>query len=522
MFAAATVALEKSAAAINSLNVFPVPDGDTGTNMLLTMQAAMEETYRSPGQSASAVAQAMSWGALMGARGNSGVILSQILRGLAQVLETKDSFTGNDLAAALVEASSLAYQAVSQPVEGTILTVIREAATAAQAMASTNENDVLSILETAVATAKASVARTPTLLPVLRQSGVVDAGGQGLYVVLEGTLRFLRGEAEPLPSTEFSAAIAKPQIIVEEQQYGYCTEFLLQGSDLKLEEIRDRLNKIGESVLVIGDDTTIRAHLHTFDPGTAISYATSLGTLRQVKVENMQDQHQDFITAPKPSLPVGDTSTVIVASGQGLTEVFQSLGATVIVPGGETMNPSVQELLWAVESAPSDKVIVLPNNPNIMLTARQVQAMTQKKVVVVPVETIPQGVTALLAFSYEADFDTNAEAMKQAISEVRTGEITTAVRSMQLDGLAVKEGQAIGFIDGKLSVAGDSVTAVLNELLLKMGMENGTLVTIYYGADTDKDEVEGVIESLRQSFPELEIEVVHGGQPHYQYIVSVE
>jgi DAK2 domain fusion protein YloV len=524
MFSAATRWLERSADAINALNVFPVPDGDTGINMLLTMRAAVDEASRCADGNAGKVAQAMAKGSLMGARGNSGVILSQIFRGLAQGLNGKRSFNGNDLAVALSESASYAYRGVTKPVEGTILTVIREMAEAAKARSSQDNIDVLSVMEAAVEEGRASVARTPSLLPVLRQAGVVDAGGQGLYVVFEGALRYLRGEKdEDMPSAAESAATATPaaQKATGDKQYGYCTEFLLQGSGLNAETIREKLLKLGESVLVVGDESMVRAHVHTFDPGSALSYATSLGVLKQVKVENMDDQHQDFLAA-KTQAPMGTVSTVAVASGEGLVQVFYSVGATIVVPGGETMNPSVQDLLKAVEAAHSDKVIILPNNANIVMAARQVQELTRKTVEVVPSETIPQGIAALLVFNYEADFETNVSAMKAALTAVRSGEVTTAVRSMSIDGLEVKKGQAIAFLDGELVVAGSNMSKVVHKLLDKMISEQSGLVTIYYGADTQQAEAEQLGESIREKYPSQEVEVVAGRQPHYNYIISVE
>jgi len=524
MFNAATRWLERSAPSINALNVFPVPDGDTGINMLLTMRAAIEEASRNSNGSATAVAQAMARGSLMGARGNSGVILSQIFRGLAHGLDGKRTFSAHDFANALAESADFAYKGVTKPVEGTILTVIREAATAAQAKSSSNNTDMLSVMETVVEEAKASVARTPTLLPVLRQAGVVDAGGQGLYVVFEGALRYLRGEPEEAGPAD-TAPVANPIITAqnpaEKVQYGYCTEFLLHGKALDPEAIREKLITLGESVLVVGDEAMIRVHLHTFDPGIALSYAAALGTLQQVKVENMDDQHQDFLAA-KPQQPIGNVSTIAVASGEGLIQVFYSVGATIVVSGGETMNPSVQELLQAVEAAHSDKVVILPNNANIVMAARQVPELTKKKVEVVPTETIPQGIAALLVFNYEADLETNVAAMKTAISTVHSGEVTTAVRSMSLDGMTVKEGQAIAFLDGELVVADDSTPQVVHKFLDKVDVGQAGLVTIYYGADTEYAEAERIGESVREKYPALEVEVVAGEQPHYNYIISVE
>lgn len=523
MFSAATLWLERSAQSINALNVFPVPDGDTGINMLLTMRAAMDEASRCHDGGASSVAQAMAKGSLMGARGNSGVILSQILRGLAKGLDGKPSFSAGDFAKALAESSKFAYRGVTKPVEGTILTVIREAAEAAQAKSASNNINVLQIMETIVEEAKASVARTPSLLPVLRQAGVVDAGGQGLFVVLEGALRYLRGESEAEAEQEAPAAATAfaAQGSEEKPHYGYCTEFLLYGITLDPEPIREKLTSIGESVLVVGDESTLRVHLHTFDPGSALSYATSLGTLRQVKVENMDDQHKDFLVA-KPQPPIGNISTIAVASGDGLSQVFYSVGTTIVVPGGETMNPSVQDLLQAVEATHSDQVIILPNNANIAMAARQVRALTKKMVEIVPSETIPQGIAALLAFNYEADLETNVEAMKAAVEAVRSGEVTTAVRSMTRDGLAVKKGQAIAFLDGELVISDDSIAKAVLKLLDQMDVEQSGLVTIYYGADTDCTEAEQIGESVKEKFPAQEVEVVAGGQPHYNYIISVE
>ena len=524
MFNAATRWLERSAPSINALNVFPVPDGDTGINMLLTMRAATEEASRSPDGSAAAVAQAMARGSLMGARGNSGVILSQIFRGLAHGLDNKRTFSPHDFANALAESANFAYKGVTKPVEGTILTVIREAAAAAQAKSSSNNTDLLSVMETVVEEAKASVARTPSLLPVLRQAGVVDAGGQGLYVVFEGALRYLRGEpaeAEPAETAPVAASIIAAQKPAEKAKYGYCTEFLLYGKALDPEAIREKLSTLGESVLAVGDEAMVRVHLHTFDPGIALSYAAALGTLQQVKVEDMDDQHQDFLAA-KSQQPIGNVSTIAVASGEGLIQVFYSVGATIVVAGGETMNPSVQELLQAVESAHSDKVVILPNNSNIAMAARQVPGLTKKKVEVVPTETIPQGIAALLVFNYEADLEANVAAMKAALSTVHSGEVTTAVRSMSLDGMTVKEGQAIAFLDGELVVADDSMPQVVHKLLDKVDVEQTGLVTIYYGANTEQAEAERVGESVREKYPALEVEVVAGGQPHYNYIISVE
>ena len=530
MFAAATAWLEKSASDIDALNVFPVPDGDTGTNMLLTMRSAIAEAYQSPDRSASAVAQAMAKGALMGARGNSGVILSQIWRGLAQGLAEKKSFTGSDLAEALLQASKLAYQGLSNPVEGTILTVAREASSAAQAQAASGSDDIISIMEATVNAANEAVANTPSLLPVLMEAGVVDAGGQGLYTILEGALRYLRGEAEQMQfrkpqmiASNVPITTKPPQMGAEEEEiYGYCTEFLLKGQRLNPDKLRQRLEKRGQSLIVVGDEATIRVHIHTVDPGSVIHYAASLGTMHQVSIRNMDEQHRDYLEMQKEKAPAIDIAIIAVVSGDGLSDVFTSLGAAAIVSGGQTMNPSTKDLLRAVESVASDNVIILPNNKNIVLTAEQVQSLTTKTVVVVPTETIPQGIAALLAFDYEADFETNTEIMSRAKSTVRSIEITRAVRSTQLDGLNIKKKQAIGLLDGDLLAAGNDTIDVLNKMLAKLNLNKAEITTVYYGADTELAEAEQVSASIREQHPQLQVEVVSGGQPHYNYIVSIE
>ncbi|MFQ6121528.1 MAG: DAK2 domain-containing protein [Dehalococcoidales bacterium] len=529
MFAAAASWLEKSSSEIDALNVFPVPDGDCGTNMLLTMRSTLEEAYRAPDRSASAVAQAMAKGALMGARGNSGVILSQILRGLAQGLAEKESFTAVDLANALQYSATMAYKGISNPAEGTILTVIKDVAAAVREHVSGDGGDLIPVMEVAVNTASESVARTPYLLQVLREAGVVDAGGQGLYTILDGALRYLRGEMEQM-------RFRKPQIIVsdihatkmpqmvaaEEVPYGYCTEFLLKGEKLDPDKIRKRLEKKGQSLIVVGDESAVRIHIHTLDPGEVIQYATELGTMHQVSIRNMDEQHLDFLEMQKERMPAVDTAIVAVVSGDGLTEVFTSLGASAIVPGGQTMNPSTKDLLQAVESVPSDKVIILPNNKNIVATANQARSLTEKTIEVVPTETIPQGVAALLAFDYEANLKTNTQIMKKAITGVRTIEITQATRSTQLGGLKIKKKQPIGLLDGDLIAAGKNNTDVFQQVLAKLDLDKAEVITIYYGMDTKQAEAEQIGKSIREQQPQLQIEVVRGGQPHYDYIVSVE
>ncbi len=530
MLSTATSWLEKSSSDIDALNVFPVPDGDTGTNMLLTMRSSVDEAYMHNNSSVSDAAKAVAQGALMGARGNSGVILSQIWRGLAQGLVDKKTINGEDIALALQKAADVAYKGMTNPVEGTILTVVRDAAQSGQKCVGEGKTDPISVMEAVVEGAGVSVANTPMLLPVLKEAGVVDAGGQGLYTILEGALRYLRGEAEQMQfrkpqmiASSIPLPVRMPQMSqVDEVPFGYCTEFMLKGEDFNTDKIRDRLKKEGESLIVVGDENTTRIHIHTIDPGRVIRYATSLGTIHQVSIRNMDEQYQDFLEIQKSRAVEVDTATVAVVSGDGLAEVFASLGTTAIVPGGQTMNPSIKDILQAVNTVASDKVIILPNNKNIILTAEQVKTLTNKSIEVIPTRTIPQGVAALLAFDYEADFSLNAELMREATSMVKTIEITRAVRSAQLDGLSIKKKQAIGLLDGELLAAGNSTIDILNKMLAKMDMNQNEIVTVYYGADTKPDEATQVSESIREQYPQLQVEVVKGGQPYYDYIVSIE
>ncbi len=528
MLATATSWLEKSAPDIDALNVFPVPDGDTGTNMLLTMRSSVEEAYQSGNSTVSSVAQAVAHGALMGARGNSGVILSQIWRGIAQSLKGKKSLSGKDLADALFEASKTAYKGISNPAEGTILTVIKDVAAAAREEAEKND-DPIGVLEASVSAAAESVANTPKLLPVLKQAGVVDAGGQGLLVILDGALRYLRGEAEQMQfrkpqiiASSVAAPAAQARMGADEVPFGYCTEFLLKGEGLSPDAIRTRLLRKGQSLITVGDETTVRVHIHTLDPGNVIRYATSLGTMHQVSIRNMDEQHQDFLQMQKERMPELDVATVAIVAGDGLGEVFASLGTTAIVPGGQTMNPSTKEILQAVKKVSSNKVIILPNNKNVVLTAEQVKGLTDKKIEIVPTHTIPEGVAALLAFDYEADFDTNVKLMKEAQGRVKTVEITQAVRPANLNGLRIRKKQTIGLLDDDLLAAGNDVVDVLNKILAKVNLRKSEIVTIYYGQDTKKSEADEVGESIQTKYPQLQVEVVRGGQPHYSYIVSIE
>jgi hypothetical protein len=530
MFASGTAWLEKCVPEINAINVFPVPDGDTGTNMLLTMHSAMEEAKQNTDNDVSSVAKSMSYGALMGARGNSGVILSQFLRGLAKGLEDKKCFNSRDFANALAEASRAAYEGIIHPVEGTILTVLKDAANAADVATRSDSADLLSVVETATEAARDSVARTPDLLPVLREAGVVDAGGEGLYIIFDGAFRFLKGEADKMENYEpqlVSANLPLASKIAPEAEvevpYGYCIEFLLEGQKLDVNKIRKKLNKKGQSLIVAGDGSMVKIHVHSFKPGEILDNATRLGKLHDIKIDNMDDEYAEFIRIQKEKRPKVNIAVVTIASGDGLFEVFNSLGASIIVPGGQTMNPSVSELLRAVESAPSDNIILLPNNKNIILTASQVDSLTSKQVRVVSTKTIPQGIAASLAFNYDMSLEENARIMEEAISTIRTIEITKAVRQTRINGQKIKKGQLIAILDDEDLIASDNdVANILFKALMKTDIENAEVMTIYYGAETQATEVEDVVQKIREGYQHLEVEIIHGNQPHYNYIISLE
>jgi DAK2 domain fusion protein YloV len=529
MLASGTAWLEKSAPDINAINVFPIPDGDTGTNMVLTMQFALEEAKLNSENQVSLVAESLAHGALMGARGNSGVILSQFFMGLAKGLEGKIQFDGGDFARALAEASQIAYKGIVNPVEGTILTVLKDASKAAQEAVKNNDS-LVSVLEAAVKSAEDSVARTPSLLPALRDAGVVDAGGQGLYVLLDGALQFLKGEAHKMQYRRPRLVVAATQLVPRaaqmptrlEMPHGYCTNFVMEGQNLNLRKIEKDLKKKGQSLIVTGTDTLVRVHIHSFQPGEILEYATKLGKLHEITINNMDDQYAEFIKMQRERMPSVDIATVAVATGDGFFELLNSLGNIIIVPGGQTMNPSVRELWQAVESAPSDNIILLPNNKNIVTAASQVQSLTSKKVKVIPTRNIPQGVAAFLAFDYEMNLEENAQTMEKAISKVKVIEVTRAIRGTRLDSLEIRKGQFIAILnDEDLIAKADKMRDVILEAVGKAGAEKAEIVTIYYGAEIKGAEAQGIAQDIRDRY-HTEVEEVYGGQPHYNYIISLE
>ena len=535
--------LEEHREAINALNVFPVPDGDTGSNMSATMQAAIRGIAESNETSASVIAAKLAHGALMGARGNSGVILSQTLRGVAQGLENKKTFAAPDLAVALEEASRLAYRAVLKPVEGTILTVVRESAEAAKISAERGDDLVGQIQEVVIA-ARMSVARTPDLLPTLKQAGVVDSGGQGFCTILEGIWRYIRGEAVYLGvAGEAALSAAAPASLKEhaqkgrvtiEEEFGYEVVFLLHGENLDLDRIRQTIIEMGGvSTVVAGDEKMLKVHTHVPWPGKILDYGVSLGSLLDINIENLQEQSLTYAAESeaehaadsensKASSLTPDLATIAVVSGAGFEKVFQSLGVSALVPGGQTMNPSTEELLAAVNAVDARQVIILPNNGNVILTARQVGNLTDKEVYVVPSDTMPQGIAALLACNFEADYATNCQIMTEGATNTQTAEITTAVRTVYIGGVRVREGDFIGLINGNLAVAGQNIDDVICDTLQRMHIDRYEILTLYYGEDVTAQEAQETAKRIKGQYSHIEIEVVDGGQPYYAYILSVE
>ena len=537
MARAATSLLEAHSHLANALNVFPVPDGDTGTNMLLTMRAVAEAALHeaSAGPTAESVARAMARSALMEARGNSGVILSQFFRGIAEGLEGRDTFDSCDLARALEAAADRSYGAVGEPVEGTMLTVIAEAAAEARRSA-TGGNDICSTLEAVCTAAERTVEATEGMLPVLTEAGVVDSGGYGVLVILTGMSicaagRSVAGVTVPVPGGTPDASIALSQEFLDRTEhagFGHCTQLLvrtLQQGDGEpdLEGIRRRAGELASSVVVVGDAELVKIHVHTDTPDEIVAFAGGLGEIIDRSIQDMDVQRTEFASGHRrESASQGNTSLLAVSIGDGLAGVFSELGSYEVVSGGPTMNPSVRDLVDAIERAPADRVIVLPNDGNVVATAEQAASVAAKKVLIVPTESVQQGVAAALAMDTEKSAEANAGAMIEAVAEVRSGSVTIATRDVTLNGIRTNAGRFIGVLDGKLVASGTSLLPVLEDLLVSVEVGEEDLVTLYRGSPISEEDSVDHVARLRERFEETEIDVVAGGQPHYHYLVSVE
>lgn len=522
--------LANQSAYVDQLNVFPVPDGDTGTNMSMTMTAGAKELMGLEEASIGKVAKTLSRGLLMGARGNSGVILSQLFRGFAIGLDGKDEATIEELALALEQGVLTAYKAVMKPVEGTILTVARESAEIVKNQYQTFES-VVELYELLVQEMEHSLSRTPELLPVLKEVGVVDSGGQGLTYIFEGFLKALKGEFVELNQSaenpsETSSTFASSN---EDIEFGYCTEFILRLDNerpmFNEQQFRGALEKLGNSIVVVQDEDLVKVHVHTLTPGEALNLAQKHGEFMKLKIENMTEQHNEIIAqAPTTtSTPQKEYGIISVVAGSGMKQLFQEQGCHYVVEGGQTMNPSTEDFLTAIRELNAKNIIILPNNSNIIMAANQAAEVTEDaQVVVIPSKTIPQGYTALMMFNEGASLETNTEDMTQAISEVKTGQVTYAVRDTQMNGVEIKENDFIGIFDKEIVVSlperFESACALVDQMIT----EENELVTIFYGEGIDEEEADELAEYIESKFEDIEVTIFDGQQPVYHYILSVE
>lgn len=529
--------LERNVEQVNRMNVFPVPDGDTGTNMLLTMQKAYGEIAHMDEAHVGIVGEALARGALMGARGNSGVILSQILSGFTSALRGHEFFDTELMAQACISAVESAYKAVIEPVEGTILTVARETKDAALEAAQQGVN-LREALDFMIQAARESLKRTPQLLPILHEAGVLDSGGMGLVTILEGMQRMLNGEevsfGDTLSKDDLNGHHWEEALVPEDEEgYGYDVQFLMHGENMDVAKIRADIDAMGWSTLVVGDERLIKVHVHVHNPGEPLSYAIGLGVqIDDVVVENMQLQYQGYVENRQKQesgvqKEVDGVAIITVVSGDGLFALFdKELHAARIIAGGQTMNPSTEDFLAAIDSLPNDEIIILPNNKNIIMAAEQAATLARgKKVHVIANRTIQQGIAAMLVYNDMrgvAPFEDIVEAMNEIIAEVVSVDITYATRNAQFDRVTVAEGQIIGLVDGKLVASGDELLAVVQQTLHKAHAEDYELVTLYRGNEVSAQQAQDLVAQLSSTFDNLEFEIVNGGQPLYPYIISIE
>ena len=518
---------------VNALNVFPVPDGDTGTNMSMTFKAAVKEIENLNSESIGETSKKLAKGALMGARGNSGVILSQILRGISKGLEGKTEVDGRELAVAFEEGSKAAYKAVMRPTEGTILSVIRAAA---ESVTNVEESNVIAVMETVVTNAKIMLDKTPDLLPALKKAKVVDSGGMGLYIILQGMLDALKNDIKAeikdvaVKSAGATGAASTEDIDIK---FGYCTEFIIVGDASKAKEFQDKIENLGDSMIVVGYEDVIKVHIHTNDPGKVLSNAVQYGELSKIKIDNMREEHREVLAlkneeaasdiqeevAPAESKKYAFIS---VAMGDGITRVLKDLGVDYVIEGGQTMNPSTQDMMECISKLNAEHIFILPNNKNIIMAAEQAAEISDKDIRVIPTKSIPQGITAITMFNYEADVDANEETLKEALEMVKTGSVTYAVRDTEMDGIEIKEGNMLGLVESKIKAVGEDYFEVAKEILESMIDEDSELITIFYGKDVDESKMEEFIAELEDKYDDFDVQCYKGDQPLYYFIMSVE
>ena len=557
-FLSAAKGLEAKKEWINELNVFPVPDGDTGTNMTMTIMSAAREVAGIEQPTMENLAKAISSGSLRGARGNSGVILSQLLRGFTKEIKSADKINVTVLANAFVRATETAYKAVMKPKEGTILTVAKGMADKAVELVPQTD-DVIEFAEKVIEQGDYVLSQTPEMLPVLKQAGVVDSGGQGLMQVLKGALDGLNGKEVDMTipastgagvsaMTSGKSAAGSSDIETADIKFGYCTEFIInlekEYTEKDEHEFKAYLESLGDSIVVVSDDDVVKVHVHTNDPGLAIQKALTYGSLSRMKIDNMREEHHERLiqnaeklakeqkdqeerekaeqakASEEPRKPAG---FIAVSVGEGLSEIFRGIGADYIIEGGQTMNPSTEDMLSAIEKVNADVIYILPNNKNIILAAEQAKYLVEdKKIVVVPSRTVPQGITALINFVPDQTPEENLETMKDEMAHVKTGQITYAVRNTNIDGMEIHEGDIMGIGDHGMLTVGTGIETVALDSLKAMADEESELVTIYYGSDVKEEDAQALLDKAKEAFPDLEIELQNGGQPIYYYMISVE
>lgn len=529
MFVSGANNLQNHKELVDKLNVFPVPDGDTGTNMSLTISYAMKELAKVENDSITEIGKSLSKGSLMGARGNSGVILSQIIRGFSKSIEGKEQISTEDLAKAFKNGSDTAYKAVIKPIEGTILTVVRESGEYA-IKAAKKEKDLLKFLEMVIDEANKSLERTPELLKNLKEAGVVDSGGKGLVLIYEGMYEALEGnpiKAKDLNDSNVSEVKqAGTSINTEDIKFCYCTEFILESNSISDTEIRDIMLKYGDSLAVVGDEGIIKVHVHTNDPGLVLQDALKHGQLVTIKIENMKLQHENTLVGDTDeiaqSVEEKEYGFIATSMGEGLAKIFKDFGVDYIIEGGQTMNPSTEDFMKAIDSINAKNIFIFPNNSNIIMAANQAKELSDKNIIVIPTKNTPQGFTALVNFNADASVDENEQALMESLTMVKSGQVTFAVRDTVMNDVEVKEGNIIGIAESKLMDAGDSVDEITTSLVEKLVDEDSAIITLFYGEDVTEEDANNLRDELEEKFEDLDIELYYGGQPLYYYLISVE
>ena len=529
MFVSGANNLQNHKELVDKLNVFPVPDGDTGTNMSLTISYAMKELAKVENDSITEIGKSLSKGSLMGARGNSGVILSQIIRGFSKSIEGKEQISTEDLAKAFKNGSDTAYKAVIKPIEGTILTVVRESGEYA-IKAAKKEKDLLKFLEMVIDDANKSLERTPELLKKLKEAGVVDSGGKGLVLIYEGMYEALKGnpiKAKDLNDSNVSEVKqAGTSINTEDIKFCYCTEFILESNSISDTEIRDIMLKYGDSLAVVGDEGIIKVHVHTNDPGLVLQDALKHGQLVTIKIENMKLQHENILVGDTDeiaqSVEEKEYGFIATSMGEGLAKIFKDFGVDYIIEGGQTMNPSTEDFMKAIDSINAKNIFIFPNNSNIIMAANQAKELSDKNIIVIPTKNTPQGFTALVNFNADASVEENEQALMESLTMVKSGQVTFAVRDTVMNDVEVKEGNIIGIAESKLMDAGDSVDEITTSLVEKLVDEDSAIITLFYGEDVTEEDANNLRDELEEKFEDLDIELYYGGQPLYYYLISVE